>query len=378
MARKPILRDLPPADLLTVGFAGFDKQLSKQFALTRHLREVALRLQTSDPRPFYSMRDIVERFQVPLRTVALAYEALEHEGILNRRRSSQTLLVGKNLSPRKVVRAVVGIPVWLHAMVVAPYSRILHIELEDRLRQQGFVADLIFFRGEEVASPDFAQRLIEHNLDYVLWHTPHPHAIEVLRALQDHGVRQVLVQPSDSQLHIALPSYLQDWHVAYRTMAAAWVDAGIRHVIMPSPVYLPSKRAKNQIANTLIAAGMEVHIEEGHAATLLAAARRFRPGECAVAFIDQEGADAICNEEPVIIEQLIKTCRVGFCRGPIRIPYFHHRDARIDIVRFSATDIATRIAADLSETLNASPGILHTFEARYLPQVSFQASAELL
>ncbi|MET0263243.1 MAG: hypothetical protein ABW223_10125 [Rariglobus sp.] len=378
MARKPILRDLPASDLLVNDFAGFDEKLSKQFALTEHLRKVARRLQKTKARPFYSMREIVDQFKVPLRTVALAYETLEHEGILNRRRSSQTVLVGKTLSPRKVVRAVVGIPVWLHAMVVAPYSRILHIELEDRLRQHGFVADLIFFRGEEVASPDFAQRLIEHNLDYVLWHTPHPHAIDVLRTLQDHGVRQVLIQPIDSQLRIALPSYLQDWHVAYRTMAAAWHDAGIRHAIIPDPVYLPSKRAKTVIANTLIAAGIEVHFELSNAAALLAAASAYRPGECAVAFIDQEGADAICNEEPVIIEQLIKTCRVGFCRGPIRIPYFHHRDARIDIVRFSATDIATRIATDLSETLPSAQQTLHTFEARYLPQVSFQASAELL
>lgn len=378
MARKPILRDLPSSDQLVTDFVGFDDKLSKQSTLTTHLRKVARRLQKTKARPFYSMREIVDQFKVPLRTVALAYEALEHEGILNRRRSSQTLLVGKTLSPRKVVRAVVGIPVWLHAMVVAPYSRILHIELEDRLRQHGFVADLIFFRGEEVASPDFAQRLIEHNLDYVLWHTPHPHAIDVLRSLQDHGVRQVLIQPIDSQLRIALPSYLQDWHVAYRTMADAWHAAGIRHVIIPDPVYLPSKRAKTVIANTLISAGIEVHFEPGHAATLLAAAGKYRPGECAVAFIDQEGADAICNEEPVIIEKLIQTCRVGFCRGPIRIPYFHHRDARIDIVRFSPSEIAARIATDLSETLSATQQTLHTFEARYLPQVSFRASAELL
>jgi len=378
MARKPIARDLPPSDQLLNEFTGFDENTSKQACLTTHLRKVARRLQKTSPRPFYSMREIVKRFKIPLRTVALAYEMLEHEGLLNRRRSSQTLLVGKKITPRKVVRAVVGIPVWLHAMVVSPYSRIFTIEMEDRLRHHGFVADLIFFRGEEVTSPDFAQRLIEHNLDYVLWHTPHPHGVDVLRTLQDHGVHQVLIQSIDSQLRIALPHYLQNWQVAYRTMADAWRDAGIRHVIIPEPIYLPSKRAKTIIANTLTSCGMAVRFVEGSASTLLAEASGHVQGECAVAFIDQEGADTICGEDPVIIEKLIGICRVCFCRGPIRLPYFHHRDARIDIVRFSASEIATRIASDLRETLTSTQQVLHTFEARYVPQTPINADTELL
>lgn len=378
MARKPVERELPPPSFLVKGFGGFDEARSKQATLIAHLRKIARKLQKTKAIPFYSMRDVVEHFGVPLRTVAIAYQALEHEGILNRRRSSQTLLVGKKISPRKMVRAVVGIPVWLHAMVVAPYSRIFHIELEDRLRQHGFVADLIFFRGEEVASPNFAERLIEHNLDYVLWHTPHPHAMDVLRTLEDHGVRQILIQNTDSQMRIGMPTYLQNWQTAYRTMAAAWRAAGILHAIIPEPVYLPSKRAKNTIAATLTAAGISVRFVENTASGLLREAATHRKGECAVAFIDQEGADTICNEEPVLIEALIGLCRVSFCRGPIRIPYFHKRDARIDIVRFSALDIAARIAADLSETLTSSSQVLHTFDALYMPQVSFKASAELL
>lgn len=378
MARKPVPRDLPPSVELLGGFAGFDEALSKQAALTTHLRKVALRLQGPAARPFYSMREVVKQFRLPLRTVALAYEALEHEGLLNRRRSSHTLLVGKKISPRKQVRAVVGIPVWLHAMVVSPYSRNFHVEIENRLRQHGFVADLIFFRGDEVSSPDFAQRLIQHNLDFVLWHTPHPHALDVLRTLQDHGVRQIMVQPIDSQLSIAIPGYLQDWPVAYRQMAAAWRAAGIRTVLVPDPVYLPSRRAKTTFANTFIERGIDLRFVETDAAAILKQVGTHRPGTVAVAFFDQEGADIICNEEPVIIEELISRCRVGFCRGPIRMPYFHHRDARIDIVRFSATEIASRIAADLRETLGATQQVLHTFQAGYLPQVSFRASAELL
>ena len=378
MARKPVPRDLPPSAELLGDFSGFDETLSKQAALTTHLRKIALRLQGAGARPFYSMREVVKQFRLPLRTVALAYEALEHEGLLNRRRSSHTLLVGKKISPRKQVRAVVGIPVWLHAMVVSPYSRNFHVEIENLLRQHGFVADLIFFRGDEVSSPDFAQRLIQHNLDFVLWHTPHPHAIDVLRTLRDHGVRQIIVQPIDSQLSIELPGYLQDWPGAYRAMARAWREAGIRAVLVPDPVYLPSRRAKTSFANIFAEHGIDFRYVSPDATALLEQVSSHRPGSVGVAFFDQEGADTICNEEPVLIEELIRRCRVAFCRGPIRMPYFHHRDARIDIVRFSATEIASRIASDLRETLSAGQQVLHIFQASYLPQVSFRASAELL
>lgn len=379
MARKPIPRNLPPVSRLRQNFPGFEHQKSKRTTLVDHLRKAARRLQKKEARAFYTMREIAVEFQLPLRTVALAYKTLEHEGLLNRRRSSHTLLVGKKLAPNKPVRAVVGVPVWLHAMVTAPYSRIFHIELEERLRQHGFVADFIFFRGaDEPSKPDFAQRLIEHNLDYVLWHTPHPHSGETLRALSDHGVRQVLVQPIESQLGVELPTYLQDWQGAYRTLAQSWHDAGVRHVVVSEPVYLPSRRARTGFRTTLEKYGLDVSFSEGNAAELLQQITRFKAGTAALAFIDQEGAEAICSEEPAVIERILKRARVGFCRGPIRLPYFNHREASIDMVCFSPVETAGRIVADLNETMRVEQGVLHTFQAQYLAGIPFKTNIELL
>src|SRR5207253_9811752 len=116
-------RSLPPLVAVFNSFAGFSKSDNKQRILLHELRKAAKRLRKRKSQPFYSMREIAYHFKAPLRTVAIAYQTLESEGLFNRIRSSQTLLVGSADSTQHLVRGVVGIPIWLHAMVVSPYSR---------------------------------------------------------------------------------------------------------------------------------------------------------------------------------------------------------------------------------------------------------------
>lgn len=370
MARKQIFRNLPPLPEVFPDGIPFSNRGNKQLTLLEELRRTAKRLRKQQSVPFYSMREISLFFDLPLRTVALVYESLELEGILNRIRGSKTMLVGKTFRPRIPVRAVVGIPVWIHAMVVSPYSRALHIEMEERLREAGFVADFIFFRAEEVHGPDFTQRLLHHNLDQVIWHTPHPLASNVLLSLKDHGVQQIVIQSTESPTSISLPTYMQDWQPAYRDMAKAWRAAGIRRVIVPEPVYLPSKRALRFFATTLARNGLELEMVEGTAIDVhrkLFSTRK--KSQFGMAFMDQQGAESICNEEPVILEEIISSFRVAFCRGPIRMPYFNHRPAKADIIRYSAIEIADRVVQDLTR-IHASEGVTHVFQATYQPQVS--------
>lgn len=378
MARKRILRNLPPLSETFKAVPAFSESGNKQLNLLEELRRAAKRLRKRQSLPFYSMREVAEYFSLPLRTVALVYETLELEGILNRIRGSKTLLVGKTITPRMPVRGVVGIPIWLHALVVSPYSRALHVEMEERLRENGFVADFIFFRTEEIHEPDFTQRLLHHNLDQVIWHTPHPLASNVLLSLKDHGVQQIVIQSSESPTSIAVPTYLQDWQPAYREMAKTWRAAGIKTVIVPDPVYLPSKRAIKIFSSTLVRHGLKVELVEGSAAALhrklFATRKKFNYG---VAFMDQQGADTICNEEPVILEQVVSAFRVAFCRGPIRLPYFNHRPAKVDLIRFSPIEIADRVAQDLNN-INRTQGIVHVFQATYHPLVSLSNQTESL
>lgn len=379
MSRKRIFRNLPPLAEVFQDFAGFSETTSKQQALLENLKNVAQSLQQNDSRPFYSMREVVDHFQLPLRTVALAYQSLEMEGFVNRIRGSQTLLVGKKTTLRNPVRAVVGLPIWLHAMVVSPYSRTWNLELEERLRENGFVADLIFFKDREIQGPEFAQRLIDHRLDVVIWHTPHPLTAGTLLSLRDHGVQQIVIQSAEAPLLLSLPTYLQDWSPAYKELASIWKKEGVRQVIIPEPVYLPAKRALKNFTTILREQGLEPVFTEDSAKHLCNKLAQFKNKRaCAIAFMDQQGADAICNEEPALIEELMRQTRVAFCRGPIRIPYFHHRDARADIVRFSAVEMADKVVEDLHKLSSLPKKIIHTFVPAVEPQRALSENAESL
>ncbi|MGE9290007.1 MAG: hypothetical protein ACQKBT_03395 [Puniceicoccales bacterium] len=364
MARKEVERSLPDLDTLFGAFPGFNPKVSRQATLARELRRAAESLRKEDACPFYAMRAIGEYFNVPIRTVSMAYEELELEGILNRIRGSKTMLAGRTQSPRKPVRALIGIPVWFHALIVSPYCRNLNWELEERLRSYGYVADIIFFRGNEINRPEFTDRLLKHNLDYVIWHTPHPKISQVLLSLKDNGVHQVIVQPTDNPISLELPTYFQNWQSAYVEMATNWYRNGIRKVLVPEPIYLPSIKAMKQFATTLNTYELEVQFVQATPQELMELALSMPAEKTAVAFLDQLGADEYCNREPVCLEAILKHCRVGFCRGPLRIPYFETRDHKADVIRFSARKTAQRIAEGIrDDVLGKSPD--HTFHAMY-------------
>jgi len=379
MGRKHILRVLPPLQQASPGFTGFPEGYSKQRGLIDKLRGMANRLKKTKPQPFYSMREIAGYFGVPLRTCAIAYETLEHEGILNRIRGSQTLLAGRNTAPRKAVRAVVGIPVWLHSIVISPYTRAFYMKLEDELRNNGFVVDFIFFHGNEVEHPDFAERLVRHNLDILFWHTPHPLATQVLFFLRDHGTQLVFIQNAGSTTSMHCSIYLQDWQRAYHDMAQALAAKGIQRVVVPEPDYMPSKRALKGFSATMEMSGIEVEIIQGEPDVLLHKAKQLSKGNRGmIAFMDQQVADMLCSQEPVVIEKVLQLVPVAFCRGPIRIPYFERREGKVDIIGFSPSQMATKIVHDFCRSPVLPGGVIHTFHATYQPSISLNSIHEPL
>src|SRR2546423_12349482 len=87
MPRKKISRALPPLPSNT----DLDDALHKTERLTEILRRVALKNQRTQPRAFYSVRDVAGSFHVTLSTASNAYRHLEQEGLLTRVRGSKTL-----------------------------------------------------------------------------------------------------------------------------------------------------------------------------------------------------------------------------------------------------------------------------------------------
>ncbi len=371
MARKRIANDLPPVAEAFADFKGFAPEQSRQQTITHLLRECARKLQRKDTRPFYTMREIAGFFGAPLRTVAISYETLDMEGFLARIRGSQTMLTGKQASPRQPVNAIVGLPISLQAMIASPFECQLQMELEERLRARGFVADSIFFRANEDYEPAFAERLLRHNLDIIIWNSPHPLASHVLLSLRERGVRLVLLQPSESPLRIPARAHLLAWQNAYRDMAAEWARHGINRAIFVEPAHLLSRRAIKQLGPILQQRGITMETIDASEQALQKyinspdAAKK----QSVLGFMDFFTADTLCNGYPELIDQIAANTRIAFCRGAVRVPRLVTRRVCVDVVELNPDFLAEAIVTDLCDAQNKQEGVRDTFQAEYYSQV---------
>jgi len=343
--------------------------------LKQEISASARLMRGAKPRVFYSMRSLADYFNVPLRTIALIYQSLEKEGLLNRIRGSQTMLLGNTLLPREAVRGVVGFPMWLQSIAVLPSQRIFVSALEDKLRRAGFVLDVIFLTTkEEQAQPEFALRLLEHRLDVALIYSPYPGSRQNILTLREHNTRVIITQPMEAATNLPAIIYLENWQVGYEKMAARWFAEGIRTVIIASPIsHLHYASEADTFCSIMKQAGLETEVKGADPREILKMCRRKNlKNRSAVAFLDTTNSEKVCNREPVLIEEISRVARLAFCRGAIRVPYLQFRNIRPDVVRIPAIEAATRIASDICQLPMLREGVLGTFNAEYLQTAEFE------
>ncbi len=369
MSRTIVYRNLPCLEEAVKSFAGFPSGVSRQQTLTDELRRQAKRLRRSTSTPFWSMREVAAFFGVPLGTVSVVYQALEREGILNRLRGAQTLLMGKSTISRNRVRGLVGLPIWLHSIMVLPYTRTFTMTIEEQLRQRGYVANVIFHHTkDEELSPEFALRLLRHKLDVVIWQNPSPGTKQNILSLRERGVRVLLLQRGERQTNIPAVVYQQDFQTAYQEMANKWKKSGVRRVLIWSPVahLLHGKSEIDTFRFLMEQCGLATEVVEDTPGELLARLRkRGAAVNHGIAFLDTTSSEQICNRDPQIIEEIGKHARLAFCVSMIRCPYLHARGVRADVVTLLPVEIASRLSADISKLAILPDGVQHTFTARY-------------
>lgn len=373
MARKTVYRNLPSLEEVLGRFTGMPSRQSHQQAIAAMLRKVAKKLRNSKPQPFYSMREAARFFGAPLGTISIVYQTLEREGIINRIRSSQTMLAGKAVLPRDSVRGVVGLPIWLHSMVLLPYTRTFAMEIEERLRRSGYVADFIFHvTKEDEADPEFAMRLLRHRLDVVVFHNPLATSRQNLLSLRERGVRVLVIQRNEARADLPAVIYLQNYLPAYRKLALRWHQAGIRKVWLWSPMEALAYKAEAETFRAVFQKqGLELETINDVPAQLLNKIRQRKScADSAVAFIDSTHSEEICNREPQLIEQISRHARIGFCVGRVRVPYLQSRNIKADVVEHSASELAGRLADDICRLSIIPDGYCHTFVAQYEEQVA--------
>ncbi|EIQ01385.1 hypothetical protein OpiT1DRAFT_05961 [Opitutaceae bacterium TAV1] len=388
MSRKTVHRSLPDFPTALGKFSGFPKGKSHLHIITGKLRTLARRLRRTKPTPFYPMREVADFFQTPLGTISAVYQTLEREGLLNRLRGSQTMLMGKTTVPKDAVRGVVGIPIWLHSIMVLPYTRTFTMVIEEQLREKGYVADFIFHRTKtEENDPEFALRLLRHRLDVVVWHSPSAGAKQNILSLRERGVRVLITERAEIENKFPVILYPQDYQPAYREMARCWRKSGIRKIwLWSSPAHLRGQFEIDIFRSLMSEHGMPVEITGAEPEQLLAGIRgEKRKSDVGVVFLDTTNSEQICNREPQVIEEMAGLARIGFCMGTMRSPYLCARGVRADVVMLSPDEIASQFANDISRLAMIPDGVRHVFEARYyenrpiggdLLDGSFYASAE--
>lgn len=372
MARKPVIRHLPPLKTLYPRFRGIGEKENKSAVVLEELRRVVEKVRPAQTAPFYSMREVGRFFGLSLKSVAQVYEKLQAEGLLTVVRGSQSLIMGRKLQPRHPIRGVVGVPIYLPAVVIGNDWRALMIALEEELRRHHLVCDFIFYRAHEQFSDNFTQRLLEHELDIVFWYCPAAANASVMQFLLDGGIRLVVV--SDGKGHFPREQYFLDLGDALAEGIAAWRRDGIaRATILHSPQH-PSAHA-----HRLATRSLELHSMPHH---LLAAAdadiprhirdltRRTDEG---VILLSHLWYESLCNTFPQPMEELFCRCRVFLVQGAVYHPAFQGKQIPADTIAVPSADIARRVARDIAQQRTETDERLFVFHSRWQPRINLGA-----
>jgi len=217
-------------ETLLPGFKELPPRPEKSRALLAQLRQLAQKNRNNDPQRFYSIREVATFFRVDPMVVNRAYRQLHTEGILISLKSSMTMLSPIIQKSASHVRGVVGIPVWNWGFCHHAEWRETISALETNLRQQGFVADLIFIDKDRPDSPAFLERLLMHRLDYLLWYKPQATYTANLHSLAENGVRPIVI----NNLHypFPFPEYRMDMIKAWTQVGRTLQKQGIKKVMM--------------------------------------------------------------------------------------------------------------------------------------------------
>lgn len=369
MARKRIPRTVPPFARLYPRFRGFPPQAHLGAELARCLRETIARVRTVEPQPFYSIRDTAAFFRVSFKTAADAYARLEREGLLTRIRGAQTLLHGSRARSTHAIRGVVGVPVYLPPLVVGTDWRAFLVRLEDELRRRHYVTDFILYSRREQSRDELVERMLEHDLDLVLWYAPiQVHAPTMLR-LRDAGIRLVVL--SDGKGVFPSEQYHLDLVQAIDEGVAAWQAEGVTsYVILQSPEY-PSQHAfdiaQNVLARRQIDAEVRQVADDAMEDTVRALTRRRAAG---VILLSHMWYERLCGRYPVAMEDLFRRTRVFLTQGPVYAPYLTGKTVYADSIELPNDDMARRIAADIGTGRAFRGDRLATFRTRFLPCVN--------
>jgi hypothetical protein len=369
MSRKPYDRTIPPLESVLADFRPFTPEDNHTARTVATLRAVVERVRQPNSAPFYSMRAVADFLNVPYRTVSIAYERLQAEGMLTRIRGSHTQIEGTRRQPRNAVRGVVGIPVYLPPLLIGNDWRDLLIAIEDQLRQFHFVTDFVIYRRQDQESEALTERMIEHDLDLVLWYAPSPANIPTMMHLLDRGVELVVV--SDGKARFPREQYFLDIESSIAEGLEHWQQSGIKSVtLLQSPGH-PSRHATDIVLKLLAKKAIlfeTITAADDEIPEL--AARLGHRSHAGVIMTSHTWYEHLCGLHPQVMVALFNACRVFLTQGPPYSAYLQGKPVFADSISLPNAQMAARIAKDIHASRATGNKHLATFRTAYVPRVN--------
>jgi hypothetical protein len=367
MARKPVIRELPPLDELLPNFAGFSDSETKMVALAGVLRDVAKQSRTDAPRPFYSVREVATFFRMSVSGVVKAYQILEDEGLLIRKRSAFTELAPLKGYKRVVHRGIVVIPIWMPGFVHYRDRRSFFLSLERELIRYGYVPNMVFYHQEEEIKPDFVHRVLSHKPDYLVWLQPSPSDSTALEMLGDAGVRLIVLSGFIRHQFRGL-RYRMELGPALRKAFAHWRNLGIRRVVIPTENGYTRTHVGCEPGRVAHEMGLEVDYAQPGKRTLREhVAAMTRSSHTGVVFDEDLWHFSLCAQVPAEVGTLVRRIRT-LALHPLNLAPSHLADSTLDTIKHDWQSIAHQVARKLTGQAVSARGPT-VFEARFQEDV---------
>ncbi len=363
MPRLGNRRQLPPLSEFCPRLRTLPLQEKTTAGIVDCLRGALPCLRQTGESPFYAVREVARAAGVSFKTAQRAYKQLAAEGLLRVVRGSQTLVMGRRQQPRRPLRGVVAVPIWMPGFMAFADWRWFFRHLENRVRRQNFVADLIFTERTENKQPEFVEQILDHHADYVIWPEPLDVHLACIDSLADAGVRVVTIA---NPLVFPRATYALRWERALQTGLRCWKEEGIRAVVVPRHAGAFTS-ATNVLEPVLQRVGLSYSFPiagptESVANYLNRLARDPRVG---IVFDEDDWYCWLWREDCRAMIRLLQRARVMIMRPPDVRP-LRRMGVTVDALLMPWNRVAERVARDLGTAVTGRV----VFEAAWHPRLS--------
>jgi DNA-binding Lrp family transcriptional regulator len=330
--------------------------------LTDILRRVALTHRKAEAKSFYPLRDAAKQLGVPISAITRSYKQLTKEGLLSLIRGYRTVLQGRRMGRKLMIKSFIGLPVSYSCFMLLQDYRHFYLELRREAHSRRFVSNLIFYQDDSEGLEQLTKTLDEFGVDSVIWFLPRVSVRDTVLALQDRGISVVGVADGGSpgmacryeiRREKALGAIFRRWRSV----------SGIRSIIIVR-TNRRSPADEEMIEGAAEKAELTYdyrHLPEAGLAEAVTALGRNRGNGIVLAAAP---AAFLSMRAPQAFASLLKSCRVALPDGAVTTVLGSPPETSVDLLTVNWHVVVKKIVGDLAGKRIFKEMLPTIFEAR--------------